>query len=178
MKYVTELTKSMDFLAKDKRIIFLGQAVAYPGTGMTNTLKNVSKEKLYELPVAEEMQMGLTIGLALNNFVPVSIYPRWNFLLLATNQLINHLDKIKVMSNGKFKTKAIIRTSVGSERPLHPQYQHVGDFTDSIQKVCKEIEIIRLEEAREILPAYKKALTREDGKSTILVEYGDFYNEK
>ena len=178
MKYVAELTKSMDFLAKDKRIIFLGQAVAYPGTGMTNTLKNVSKEKLYELPVAEEMQMGLTIGLALNNFVPVSIYPRWNFLLLATNQLINHLDKIKVMSNGKFKTKAIIRTSVGSERPLHPQYQHVGDFTDSIQKVCKEIEIIRLEEAREILPAYKKALTREDGKSTILVEYGDFYNEK
>ena len=178
MKYVTELTKSMDFLAKDKRIIFLGQAVAYPGTGMTNTLKNVSKEKLYELPVAEEMQMGLTIGLALNNFVPVSIYPRWNFLLLATNQLINHLDKIKVMSNGKFKTKAIIRTSVGSERPLHPQYQHVGDFTDSIQKVCKEIEIIILEEAKDILPAYKKALTREDGKSTILVEYGDFYNEK
>ena len=178
MKYVTELTKSMDFLAKDKRIIFLGQAVAYPGTGMTNTLKNVSKEKLYELPVAEEMQMGLTIGLALNNFVPVSIYPRWNFLLLATNQLVNHLDKIKVMSNGKFKTKAIIRTSVGSERPLHPQYQHVGDFTDSIQKVCKEIEIIRLEEAKDILPAYKKALTREDGKSTILVEYGDFYNEK
>lgn len=178
MKYVTELTKSMDFLAKDKRIIFLGQAVAYPGTGMTNTLKNVSKEKLYELPVAEEMQMGLTIGLALNNFVPVSIYPRWNFLLLATNQLVNHLDKIKVMSNGKFKTKAIIRTSVGSERPLHPQYQHVGDFTDSIQKVCKEIEIIRLEEAKDILPSYKKALTREDGKSTILVEYGDFYNEK
>tara|TARA_B100001123_G_scaffold334627_1_gene377955 strand:+ start:256 stop:762 length:507 start_codon:yes stop_codon:yes gene_type:complete len=168
----------MDFLAKDKRIIFLGQAVAYPGTGMTNTLKNVSKEKLYELPVAEEMQMGLTIGLALNNFVPVSIYPRWNFLLLATNQLVNHLDKIKVMSNGKFKTKAIIRTSVGSERPLHPQYQHVGDFTDSIQKVCKEIEIIRLEEAKDILPSYKKALTREDGKSTILVEYGDFYNEK
>ena len=178
MKYVTELTKSMDFLAKDKRIIFLGQAVAYPGTGMTNTLKNVSKEKLYELPVAEEMQMGLTIGLALNNFVPVSIYPRWNFLLLATNQLVNHLDKVKVMSNGKFKTKAIIRTSVGSERPLHPQYQHVGDFTDSIQKVCKEIEIIRLEEAKDILPAYKKALTREDGKSTILVEYGDFYTEK
>ena len=178
MKYVTELTKSMDFLSKDKRIIFLGQAVAYPGTGMTNTLKNVSKEKLYELPVAEEMQMGITIGLALNNFVPVSIYPRWNFLLLATNQLINHLDKINIMSNGKFKTKAIIRTSVGSERPLHPQYQHVGDFSDSIQKVCKEIEIIRLEEPQQIFPAYKKALTREDGKSTILVEYGDYYSEK
>ena len=178
MKYVTELTKSMDFLAKDKRIIFLGQAVAYPGTGMTNTLKNVSKEKLYELPVAEEMQMGLTIGLALNNFVPVSIYPRWNFLLLATNQLVNHLDKIKVMSNGKFKTKAIIRTSVGSERPLHPQHQHVGDFTEAVKKMCKSIDIITLDEPEKIFPSYEKALNREDGRSTLLVEYGDFYNEK
>ena len=27
-------------------------------------------------------------------------------------------------------------------------------------------------------PAYQKALWREDGRSTILVEHGDFYNEK
>ena len=33
-------------------------------------------------------------------------------------------------------------------------------------------------EAKDILPAYEKALKREDGKSTILVEYGDYYNEK
>ena len=178
MKYANELTKSMEFLAKNSKVIFLGQAVAYPGTGMSNTLKNVPNEKLYELPVAEEMQMGLTIGLALNNFIPVSIYPRWNFLLLATNQLVNHLDKINIMSNGNYKTKVIIRTSIGSERPLHPQYQHVGDFSDSIQNICKNVEIIKLKEVSQIFPAYEKALTREDGKSTILVEYGDYYNEK
>ena len=55
MKYVDELTKAMDFLAKDSRTIFIGQAVEYPGTSMTDTLKNVPKNKLYELPVAEEM---------------------------------------------------------------------------------------------------------------------------
>ena len=178
MKYSTELTKSMDLLAKDSRTIFLGQAVEYPGTAMTNTLINVPKNKLYELPVAEEMQMGITTGFALNNFIPVSIFPRWNFLLLATNQLINHLDKVSVMSKGEFKTKAIIRTSVGSQRPLNPQHQHIGDFTESMQKICTTIEIIRLEEAKDIFPSYKKALLREDGKSTILVEYGDYYNEK
>ena len=142
MKYADELTKSMDFLAKDPRVIFLGQAVEYPGTAMTNTLKNISHEKLFELPVAEEMQMGISTGLSLNNFIPVSIFPRWNFLLLATNQLVNHLDKVHIMSNGKFKTKVIIRTSIGSQRPLHPQYQHVGDFTESIQKICTSIENI------------------------------------
>jgi hypothetical protein len=40
------------------------------------------------------------------------------------------------------------------------------------------IEIIRLKEAKDIFPAYKKALTRKDRKNTILVEYGDYYNEK
>ena len=178
MKYADELTKAMDFLAKDPRTIFLGQAVEYPGTAMTGTLKNIPKNKLYEMPVAEEMQLGITNGLALNNYVPISMFPRWNFLLLATNQLINHLDKFHVMSQGQFKTKVIIRTSIGSQRPLHPQQQHVGDFTEAFKKVLTTVEIIRLQEASDIFPSYKKALNREDGKSTILVEYGDYYSEK
>ena len=44
--------------------------------------------------------------------------------------------------------------------------------------MCRNIEVIRLEEPRDIFPAYQKALEREDGKSTIVVEYGDYYNEK
>ena len=135
MKYADELTKAMDFLAENPQTIFLGQAVEYPGTAMSTTLKNISKEKLLEIPVAEEMQLGITNGLALNNFIPVSIFPRWNFLLLAANQLINHLDKLSVMSQGKFKTKVIVRTSIGSQRPLNPQHQHIGDFTEAFKKV-------------------------------------------
>ena len=178
MKYSEELTKAMDFLAKDPRTIFLGQAVEYPGTAMTGTLKNVPKDKLYEIPVAEEMQLGITNGLALNSFIPVSMFPRWNFLLLATNQLVNHLDKFEIMSQGQFKTKVIIRTSIGSQRPLHPQHQHVGDFSEAFKKVLNTVEIITLKDVKDILPSYEKALKRNDGKSTILVEYGDYYNEK
>ena len=168
----------MEFLARDPRTIFLGQAVACPGTAMSNTLKNVSRDKLLELPVTEEMQMGMSNGLALGGHVPVSIYPRWNFLLLAVNQIVNHLDKLPIVSNGGYKPKVIIRTGIGSERPLHPQHQHVGDFTDAFRLMCKTIEVIRLEEPEMIFPAYKKALEREDGRSTIIVEYGDYYNEK
>ena len=168
----------MDFLGGNSDTLFIGQAVEFPGTAMSNTLKDVPKNKLLELPVVEEMQMGMTNGFALNGQIPVSVFPRWNFLLLAMNQLINHLDKIKLMSNERYKTKAIIRTGIGSKRPLHPQYQHIGDFTESVRKMCTNIEVIRLEEAKDIFSAYKKALNREDGKSTIVVEYGDYYNEK
>ena len=168
----------MDFLGEKPDTFFLGQAVEYKGTAMTNTLKDVPKEKLLEMPVNEEMQMGVTNGLAVNGTVPVSIYPRWNFLLLAMNQLINHLDRMPEFSHGEYIPKVIIRTSVGSERPLHPQAQHIGDFTDGFRLILNNIEIIRLEEPEDILPAYQKAYNRTDGKSTILVEYGDFYSEK
>lgn len=178
MKYFDELKRSMDFLAQDPRTVFLGQAVAVAGTAMTNTLGDVPRDRLIELPVAEEMQMGMTTGMALNGMIPVSIYPRWNFLLCAMNQLINHLDKVQVMSNGGYSVKAIVRTGIGSERPLHPQYQHVGDFTEAIRRMCTTIEVIRLDEPSDVFPAYERALLRDDGRSTIVVEYGDYYGEK
>ena len=36
--YKSELIRSMKFLAKDQKTIFLGQSVAYPGNSMFNTL--------------------------------------------------------------------------------------------------------------------------------------------
>lgn len=176
MKYFDELKRSMEYLAKDERTVFIGQAVAVPGTGMSNTLKDISKNKLIELPVAEEMQMGMSLGMALNGQIPISIYPRWNFLLCAVSQLVNHVDKLSIMS--KYKANVIVRTSIGSERPLHPQCQHIGDFTEAFKLMCKTIDIIRLDEPEDIFPAYEKALLRDDNRSTILVEWGDYYNEK
>ena len=178
MTYFDELKRSMEFLATDPRVVFMGQAVAVPGTAMSNTLKGVDPSRLIELPVAEEMQMGMTTGMALAGQVPVSIFPRWNFLLCGLSQLINHLDKLQVMSNGGYRAKAIVRTGIGSQRPLHPQHQHVGDYTDAVRSMCQSIEVIRLDEPEDIFPAYERALRRDDGRSTLLVEWGDYYSEK
>ena len=178
MKYFDELKRSMDWLGEKEDTLFLGQAVEYDGTAMTNTLKDVDKGKLFEMPVNEDMQMGITLGIALDGSVPISLFPRWNFLLLAANQVVNHLDKISLMSDGGYKPKVIIRPSIGSQRPLHPQHQHIGDFTGGFRAMCDTIEIIRLDEPNQIFTAFKRAYEREDGKSTILVEWGDYYSEK
>ena len=103
----------MIFLGKQKNTIFIGQAIEFPGTAMHNTIKEIDKKKLLELPVAEEMQMGLSLGLAMEGNVPISIFPRWNFLLYGVNQLINHIDKFEIMNGKKIKPKIIIRTSIG-----------------------------------------------------------------
>lgn len=178
MKYFDELKRSMEFLARDPRTLFIGQAVAVPGTAMSNTLTGIDPARLVELPVAEEMQMGMTTGLALAGAVPVSIFPRWNFLLCGLSQLVNHLDKLQAMSNGGYRGKAIVRTGIGSQRPLHPQQQHVGDYTAALQSMCTTIEVIRLDEPEHIFPAYERALLRDDGRCTLIVEHGDYYSEK
>lgn len=168
----------MDWLGEKSNTLFLGQAVEYAGTGMTNTLKDINKSKLLEMPVNEDMQMGISLGMALNGTVPISIYPRWNFLILAANQIVNHLDKAKIMSDNGYTPKVIIRVGIGSQRPLHPQHQHIADFTSGFKAMCDTVDIIRLEEPHQIFESYQYAYNRTDNRSTILVEYGDYYNEK
>ena len=160
----------MDMLASDPRTVFIGQAVAYPGTTMSGTLDNVPMERRIELPVAEDMQMGMSNGLALSGQIPVSVFPRWNFLLLATNQLVNHLDKMQPMP------RVIIRVSVGSEKPMYPGRQHVGDFTSAFQMLCQKVRFVQLIYTERIVPAYREAL--ECDGATVLVEFADFYQEK
>jgi pyruvate/2-oxoglutarate/acetoin dehydrogenase E1 component len=178
MKYAAELKRSMDWLGSQSDTMFLGQAVEYPGTAMTNSLVDIDRAKLLEMPVNEDMQMGVTLGIALNGTIPISIYPRWNFLLLASNQLVNHVDKIKLMSDGGYKPKIIIRTSIGSQRPIHPQHQHIADYTGGFRAMCDFVDIIRLDEADQIFDAYQHAYLRTDNRPTLLVEWGDYHSEK
>ena len=167
----------MNYLAANSRTVFLGQAVAVHGTAMRNTLENIAQDRLIELPVEEDFQMGLSIGMALRGKIPVCIFPRWNFLLLATNQIVNHLDKLKELTQEVNPPKVIIRTGIGSEKPLHPGPQHTGDFTEAFRLMCKTINIVRLDNKEEIFESYRFALEREDGVSTILVEWSDKYGE-
>jgi pyruvate/2-oxoglutarate/acetoin dehydrogenase E1 component len=176
MKYFDEITRGMNRFAQEPNAIFLGQSVAYNGHALSKTIKDVPEYQKLELPVFEETQMGMSTGLAMAWFLPISIYPRFNFLLLATNQVVNHLDKIKLMSHGDFDPKVIIVTSVGSERPLYPGVQHVGNFSDGFKKLLTYVKLEELTEPEQIFPACEAALQR-DG-STILVVFGDFFTEK
>lgn len=178
MKYFEELKKAMSLLSDDPRTIFIGQSVEYEGTGLYDSLVHILHYKKLELPVAEYLQSGIANGLAIAGLIPVSIYPRWNFLLMSTDQIVNHLDKFSSMSDGVCKPKVIIRVAVGSERPVDPQDQHKGNFSEAFRKMLKTVEVVELFEPEDIIPQYYKALTRTDGISTILVEFADFAKEK
>ena len=116
MTYYGQLKEAMTLLARDPRVLFLGQSVAYPGQAMHQTFAQIPNNRRREFPVAEDFQMGYSLGLALTGILPVCVYPRFDFLLLAANQLVNHLDKAEDM--GWPSAKVIIRTAVGAQHPI------------------------------------------------------------
>lgn len=172
--YNDELKRTMEWLGAQDRTLFLGQAVCYAGTGCYDSLTTVPDHKKMEFPVAENFQIGTSIGLAMNGYVPINVVPRWNFLICATDQIVNHLDKIPLMSDWTNTPKVIIRVAVGSEMPVDPQDQHKGNFSQAFRLMCKTIDIVELHHPDVIMPSYKRAYERTDGRSTILVEFPDY----
>ena len=168
LNYREAVCEAMKMLGQDSRTIFIGQTVGCSGSGVYDTLKDVPMGKRLELPVAEDMQMGMSIGLSLMGYIPVSIFPRFDFLLLAVNQLVNHLDKIEEMSHGEYSPKVIIRTVVGATTPLYPGVQHCQNYTEAFRTMLKNTEVVELNDPENIIPAYKEALR--SSRSYLLVE--------
>jgi pyruvate/2-oxoglutarate/acetoin dehydrogenase E1 component len=173
MKYIEEVQKGMDFLAEDPRTIFMGQAVEYKGTALTHQVKNYPSRQLLETPVSEEMQAGMALGLAIEGYLPVSLYPRMDFIILAMNQIVNHLDKWEAMSQGQSKPKVIMKAVIGSNNPLDPGHQHQANHTSIFKTICKNIDVVELLYPHTILETYKKAYSSD--KSTLIIEHGDLY---
>jgi len=176
MKYKDELIRSMKWLGEKDNTLFLGQATAFSGHAISGTLTEVPKDKLIELPVMEEVQMGICTGLSLEGYVPISIYPRFNFMVLAINQLVNHMDKMKEMSKGILVPKVIVRVAIGAKKPIDGGSQHTQNFTESIKHMLTDTVLVELTEPEQVFSTFEEAYNRNG--STVVIEWGDYYAEK
>jgi pyruvate/2-oxoglutarate/acetoin dehydrogenase E1 component len=170
--YKDALTAAMTFLA-EQDAVFIGQQIVYAGNPMSTTLGGVPKDKMIELPVMEETQMGMSLGIAMTGKTVVTFYPRWDFIILAVNQLVNHVDKYELMT-GK-KANILIRLGKGSDKPLDPGHQHKGNYLEEFKAMCPNTTFHNLDKNSDILGAYKTAF--EQGGVHVLVEYPQFYYE-
>jgi len=115
MTYKESLCKDMKWLGERKDTVFIGQGII-KGDRMYGTLNDVPSNKCIEMPIAENLIMGVANGLALLGFRPVVIFQRMDFMLIAADQIINHTALIDEMSNGQFKCPVIIRACIGSQK--------------------------------------------------------------
>jgi len=174
MMYKDSLTNMMAKLGEMDNTVFLGQQILFPGNPMSGTLINVPKEKMIELPVMEDSQMGMSLGMAMAGKFVITFYPRWDFLICAANQLVNHVDKIELMSNGQWRPNMIIRVAKGSEIPLNPGPQHRGNYFNEFQSITQTIKFFDCLTVDDIENAYNHAIN--EGGITLINEYPEKYN--
>jgi pyruvate/2-oxoglutarate/acetoin dehydrogenase E1 component len=171
--YKDALTNSMTFLGEQSDTVFIGQQLLWHGNPMSTTIGNVPKDKMIEVPVMEESQMGMSLGMAMAGDFVITFYPRWDFLICATNQLVNHVDKINLMSQGKWDTNMIIRLGKGSDKPLDPGHQHRGNYLAEFKSMCPNINFHDLNKWNDIEEIYKGAY--KNGGIHVIVEYPELY---
>lgn len=173
MTYVDYLTASMGYLANEHDYIFIGQGAECGGHGMAPTLELVPNLNRYEMPVFEETQTGLALGMALQGLNIVSMYPRFDFFISGANQLINHADKLKQMSNERFKPNLIYRVGVGSKFPIDAGPQHTNDYSEEFSNLLVSIPVIKLDKKDSIKECFQNAAM--NGGIYLFVEYYEHY---
>ena len=169
MSYKDALTDANTKLAGYSNVRFVGYGLK-KGRAL-GTLKNVKDEQILEMPVAENLMMGVAIGMALTGLKPVVFVERMDFLMNAMDALVNHLDKINDISNGEFNPKVIIRCIVGNvTNPLYTGATHTQDYTSALREMT-DIPVYSVLNKDFAKTAYELAMTR--NKSCIIVEYKD-----
>lgn len=171
--YKNALSNSMTFLGNQEDTLFIGQQILFRGNPMSTTLNDVPKSKMIEVPVMEESQMGMSLGLAMSGKFVITFYPRWDFIICATNQLVNHVDKLNVMSGYEWNVNMIIRLAKGSDKPLDPGHQHKGNYLKEFKSLCRNIQFHDLKNWEKIENVYKECY--DNGGIHVIVEYPELY---
>ena len=114
-------------MARDDRMVMLGEDIEGPYGGAFKVTKNLSLEfpgRVRNTPISEGAIVGIGNGLALAGMLPVCEIMFGDFMTLAADQFINHASKFRYMYNDQVELKLVVRTPMGGKRgygPTHSQ---------------------------------------------------------
>jgi len=126
-----------DLMAKDERVVLLGEDVAVLG-GVFRTSKGLHEtygdSRVIDTPLAESSIVGIGIGLALAGMRPIAEIQFADFMHSTFDQMVSEAAKIHYRSNGDFNVPLVVRTPWGAgghRGPYHSQaveafYAHVA----------------------------------------------------
>lgn len=169
------ITQAMTWLGGQEDTWVVGYNTKYSHAG--GTLSGFPNERIVEMPLAEALMTGVSIGMSLDGVVPILAFERMDFMTLAMDQIVNHLAKMKTISDGVHKPAVIIRACVGNKlTPLFTGPTHTQDFSNALRCMV-DFPIVQLKWQSSIMLEYQKAYLRakNERESTLLVEYKDLY---
>lgn len=115
---------------KDPKCFAIGQGLWSPwyvGKSMDDLDKKFGRERVIDTPVSEQATTGIAVGAALLGYRPIVIHPRMDFMILATDQIVNQAAKWRHMLGGQVSPSMVIRGIInrgGEQGAQHSQALH------------------------------------------------------
>jgi len=114
-------------LESDDRVLLLGEDIEGSYGGAFKATKDLSQlfpGRVRNTPISELAITGIANGLALSGMRPVVELMFGDFIMLASDQIINHAAKFQYMYAGQVSMPLVLRTPMGGKRgygPTHSQ---------------------------------------------------------
>jgi acetoin:2,6-dichlorophenolindophenol oxidoreductase subunit beta len=103
-------------MARDDRVILLGEDIADPGGGVSGVTAGLSTtygaDRVLDTPISEAAIVGAAIGAALEGMLPVAEIMIMDFIGIALDQIVNHAAKLRFMTGGRTTCPLTVRTAV------------------------------------------------------------------
>ncbi len=177
MLYREALNRALDeTMEMDPDVVVLGEDVGLYGGSYRVTEGLVAKygeRRLIDTPIAELSIVGNAVGMAMGGLRPVAEIMTANFSLLAFDQIVNHMSKLRYMSAGKITLPMVVRFPQGVSRQLAAQH------SESYEQMLCAVPGLTVFAAGDVNYAYhalKRAILMDD--PVIFIEHELLYNKK
>jgi pyruvate/2-oxoglutarate/acetoin dehydrogenase E1 component len=102
-------------LAEDSSSLLFGEDVGVPGGvfGVTRGLTSEFGNRVFDTPISETAMLGTALGAAMTGLRPIVEIMWIDFTLVAADQIINQIAKIRYISAGRQTAPLVIRTQQG-----------------------------------------------------------------
>lgn len=163
-------------MRRDPSVLVFGEDVAlYEGSFKVTRglLAEFGEERVRDTPISENTIVGVAVGAAMGGLRPVAELMTVNFALLAMDQLINHMAKIRSMFGGQTHLPMVVRMPGGGGSQLAAQH---SQSLESYFMHCPGMHI-----AYPATPADAKGLLKtaiRDNNPVVFLEHELLYNSK
>lgn len=162
-------------MEKDPSVFMMGEGVD-DVKGIFGTTKpafqRFGQGRVFDTPLSEDMMTGAGLGAALVGMKPVMVHARNDFLMLAMNQIVNHIAKLSYIHQGKAKLSLVIRALIGRG------WGQAGQHSQSLQALFAHIPGLKV--VMPSTPDSAKGLLLAsifDGAPVIFLEHRSLFNE-
>ena len=126
LTYAKALNEALrEEMRRDERVFVAGEEVAKWGGSFTVTrglLDEFGEKRIRDTPISEQAIVGLGIGAAMAGLRPVVEIMTINFMLLAMDQIVNHMAKLRFMSGGQVNIPLVVRSPGGGGLQMGAQH--------------------------------------------------------